>query len=101
MQMINQKRGVNHIKTLHTVIKKSEKNNSNTDFLELYMLEKEKIRLMNEETTILIRLEYIQNRIKMINNIYENSAYLLQGRKVLDKDNVDAEPEITTIQIEY
>lgn len=101
MTMINQKKGVNHIKTLHTVIKKSEKNNNNTDFLELYMLEKEKNRLMNEESNIMMRLDYIQNRIQAINNIYENSAHLLRCKNDDYAESISTEAVITTIQIEY
>ena len=64
------KRGVNHIKTLHTVTKASAKKNDTADFLELYMLEKEKQRLMSEESKILFRLDYVQNRLRIIQNIW-------------------------------
>ena len=57
MPVINPKKGVNHIKTLHTVTKSAGKKNDTADFLELYMLEKEKQRLMIEEVKILHRLD--------------------------------------------
>ncbi|NTU53489.1 MAG: hypothetical protein HGA97_07295 [Chlorobiaceae bacterium] len=101
MPILNQKKGVSHIKTLHTVKKKSGKNGNNTNFLDLYMLEKEKSRLMCEETNILNRLDYIQDRIKTINNIYEKSSHLLQIENNNSINDENDSPEITTIQIGY
>ncbi len=95
------KRGVNHIKTLHTVTKASAKKNDTADFLELYMLEKEKQRLMSEESKILFRLDYVQNRLRIIQNIYEHSSYLLHHQNSNNYREVNSNPGFTTIQIEY
>lgn len=104
MRINNQKKGVGSIKTLHTVTKSAVKQNDTADFLELYMLEKEKQRLMSEEITILHRLDYVQNRLRIIQNIYEHSSHLLHRRKN-DKDiqcgDENISPGFTTIQIEY
>jgi hypothetical protein len=104
MPVINPKKGVGNIKTIHTVTKASLKQNDTADFLQLYMLEKEKQRLMGEEKKILFRLDYVQSRLRIIKDIYEKSSYLLYDQN--DKQNtkngdVDSSPGFTTIQIEY
>ena len=101
MPIMNPKRGVSHIKTLHTVTKASIKKNDTADFLELYMLEKEKQRLMAEESKILCRLDYVQNRLRIIENIYEHSSHLLHHQNNRHYGEVNPEPGFTTIQIEY
>ncbi len=101
MPIMNPKRGVSHIKTLHTVTKASAKKNDTADFLELYMLEKEKQRLMTEEAKILFRLDYVQNRLRIIQNIYEHSSHLLHHQNRNHYDEVNSNPGFTTIQIEY
>ncbi|MEI7824243.1 MAG: hypothetical protein WCI01_03015 [Chlorobiaceae bacterium] len=101
MPITNPKRGVSHIKTLHTVTKASVKKNDTADFLELYMLEKEKQRLMVEESKILTRLDYVQNRLRIIKNIYEHSSHLLHQQNKDYYGEVNSSPGFTTIQIEY
>jgi len=101
MPIMNPKRGVSHIKTLHTVTKASVKKNDTADFLELYMLEKEKQRLMTEEAKILCRLDYVQNRLRIIQNIYEHSSHLLHRQNSNHYGETDSNPGFTTIQIEY
>ncbi len=103
MRISNPKKGVNHIKTLHTVTKSAVKQHDTADFLELYMLEKEKQRLMSEEVKLLHRLDYVQSRLRIIQNIYEHSSHLLHknsGRNSQYGD-LNSSPEFTTIQIEY
>ena len=104
MQIINPKKGVNHIKTLHSVTKTAAKKNDTADFLELYMLEKEKQRLLCEEVKILHRLEYVQNRLRIIQNTYEHSSHLLHRSNIRHNnqcDDVNSNRGFTTIQIEY
>ncbi len=104
MPIFNPKKGVSSIKTLHTVTKSAVKQQDTADFLELYMLEKEKQRLMSEETKILNRLDYVQNRLRNIQNIYEHSSHLLHRHRNGQNNqqgDVDDSPGFTTIQIEY
>ncbi len=101
MPIMNPKRGVSHIKTLHTVTKASAKKHDTADFLELYMLEKEKQRLMTEEAKILFRLDYVQNRLRIIQNIYEHSSHLLHHQNSNHYGEANSNPGFTTIQIEY
>jgi hypothetical protein len=104
MPINNPKRGVSNIKTLHTVVKSAARKTDTADFIELYMLEKEKQRLMSEETKILHRLDYVQNRLRIIQNIYEHSSHLLDPQN-MSRHNIYGEessnPGFTTIQIEY
>ncbi|MEI7706751.1 MAG: hypothetical protein WCI90_00665 [Chlorobium sp.] len=103
MRIYNAKKGVNNIKTLQTVTSLSSKEQGTADFLNLYMLEKEKQRLMSEEIKILRRLDFVHNRLKIIQNIYEHNSHLLQNKNYqqnqYDEDNVRT--GFTTMQIEY
>ncbi len=101
MPILNPKRGVSHIKTLHTFTKASVKKNDTADFLELYMLEKEKQRLITEEEKLLTRLDYVQSRLRIIKNIYEHSSHLLHHQNNNQHGEVNSNPGFTTIQIEY
>jgi hypothetical protein len=103
MRISNPKKGVSHIKTLHTVTKSAAKQHDTADFLELYMLEKEKQRLMSEEAKILHRLDYVQHRLRNIQSIYEHSSHLLHQSSGYNNNfgNVNSTPGFTTIQIEY
>ena len=102
MRINNPKKGVSHIKTLHTVTKSAVKQHDTADFLELYMLEKERQRLMTEEAKLLHRLDYVQQRLNNIQNIYEHSSHLLHHNS---RDNQYGDTHkssgFTTIQIEY
>ncbi len=104
MPINNPKKGVSSIKTLHTVTKSAARQTDTADFIELYMLEKEKQRLMSEETKILHRLDYVQNRLRIIQNIYEHSSHLLDPQNRNRNNSYGEEtknPGFTTIQIEY
>jgi len=104
MRIFKPHKGVSHIKTLHTVTKSAVKQRDTADFLELYMLEKEKQRLMTEEIKLLSRLDYVQNRLRLILNTYEHSSHLLHNqcaRMDNEYDQENSEPGFTTIQIEY
>ncbi len=104
MHLYKDKKGLNCIKTIQTVSKSSARESDGSGFVKLYMLEKEKNRLMAEETKILNRMEVIKDRLRVISDIYANSRGLLESnessgdkfRSFNDKSN-----GFSTIQIEY
>ncbi|MEI8032333.1 MAG: hypothetical protein WCH05_03170 [Chlorobiaceae bacterium] len=104
MAIFSPQKGVSSIKTLHTVTKSAARQNDTADFLELYMLEKEKHRLMSEEVKLHSRLEFIQNRLRTIESIYLHSSDLLHYQNGFTNDRNgerNSSSGFTTIQIEY
>ena len=94
-------KGLQSIKSMQNVVKSGVPLKEESDFIKLYMLEKEKQRLMAEESKILCRLDYVQNRLRIIENIYEHSSHLLHHQNNRHYGEVNSEPGFTTIQIEY
>ena len=67
-------KGLQSIKSMQSVVKSGIPNKEDSDFIKLYMLEKERTRLKSDEIKILQRLEIIQNRLKEIQLYYEEKA---------------------------
>jgi hypothetical protein len=67
-------KGLQSIKSMQSVVKSGIPNKEDSDFIKLYMLEKERSRLKSEEIRILQRLEIIQNRLKEIHEYYDEKA---------------------------
>ena len=67
-------KGLQSIKSMQSVVKSGIPNKEDSDFIKLYMLEKERTRLKSEEIRILQRLEIIQNRLKEIQVYYDEKA---------------------------
>jgi len=59
-------KGLQSIKSMQNVVKSGIPNKEESDFIKLYLFEKERSRLKNEEIRILLRLEIIQDRLKEI-----------------------------------
>lgn len=69
MPNVNPIKGMHVLRTLGTTNKNAIPDKQ-SDFIKLYVLEKERTRLRNEETRILLRLETIKNRLKDIQEFY-------------------------------
>lgn len=67
-------KGLQSIKSMQSVVKSGIPNKEDSDFIKLYMLEKERTRLKSEEIRILQRLEIIQGRLKEIQIYYDEKA---------------------------
>jgi hypothetical protein len=67
-------KGLQSIKSMQSVVKSGIPNKEDSDFIKLYMLEKERSRLKSEEIRIIQRLEIIQNRLKEIQVYYDEKA---------------------------
>ena len=66
-------KGLTSIKSMQNVVKSGIPNKEESDFIKLYMLEKERTRLKSEEIRILLRLEFVQGRLKEIQD-YKGSV---------------------------
>jgi hypothetical protein len=67
-------KGLQSIKSMQNVAKSGIPNKEDSDFIKLYMFEKERTRLKSEEIRILLRLEFIQSRLKEIQEYYDEKA---------------------------
>ncbi|MEI6089162.1 MAG: hypothetical protein WCR42_01805 [bacterium] len=95
-------KGLQSLKTMGTA-KKNAIPDKNTDFLKLYMLEKERTRLRNEQKRILLRLETINGRLKVIQNFYDEQSVVLQNfsNTESNQNSSDNEKEFKTMSIDY
>lgn len=67
-------KGLQSIKSMQNVVKSGTPNKEESDFIKLYMYEKERTRLKSEEIRILLRLEIIQSRLKEIRKYNDKKA---------------------------
>lgn len=67
-------KGLQSIKSMQSVVKSGIPNKEDSDFIKLYMLEKERNRLKSEEIRILQRLEIVQGRLSEIQAYYDEKA---------------------------
>jgi hypothetical protein len=101
MPLSNSIKGLQNIKSMQSVNKSGIPNKEDSDFLKLYILEKEKGRLQNEEIRALQRLEVIQkrvNEIQEINNENIGLKQLIEKTKKTDKNNKE---DWQTMSIDY
>ncbi|MEI7663061.1 MAG: hypothetical protein WCK34_12715 [Bacteroidota bacterium] len=97
-------KGLQSIKSMQSVVKSGIPNKEDSDFIKLYMLEKERTRLKSEEIRILQRLEIIQNRLKEIQLYYDEKAGEMHmpvtGEKS-KKSKKDDKKDWKTMSIDY
>ena len=97
-------KGLQSIKSMQNVVKSGIPNKEDSDFIKLYMFEKERTRLKSEETRILLRLEIIQDRLKEIQNYYDEKAGEMHtpgSREPNQKKTEEVKPDFKTISIDY
>ncbi|MEI6062530.1 MAG: hypothetical protein WCR72_17645, partial [Bacteroidota bacterium] len=96
-------KGLQSIKSMQNVNKSGIPNKEDFEFIKLYMFEKERNRLRSEEIRILLRLEFIQSRLKEIQTCYDDKAGQMQisGRPKKEKKTQEAKPEFKTMSIDY
>jgi hypothetical protein len=66
-------RGIHSITSMQSIKRNADYDDQNPDFLRLYMLEKERTRLRNEQTRLQLRLQPIDARLKEIEEYYTAS----------------------------
>jgi len=97
-------KGIQSIKSMQNVNKSGIPNKEESEFIKLYLIEKERTRLKSEEIRILLRLEIIQNRLKEINTYYEKQAEIMTSSESKGKTKnsmKDGENEWETMSIDY
>lgn len=104
MPISNAVKGLQNIKSMRHTTKSGIPNKEDSDFIKLYMYEKERTRLKSEETKILLRLEIIRDRLKVIQEYNEEKATEMAttGEKPENqKDKTKDDAEFKTLSIEY
>ena len=97
-------KGLQSIKSMQSVVKSGIPNKEDSDFIKLYMFEKERTRLKSEEIRILLRLEFIQGRLKEIQDYYDEKAVHMQNVSnpvSAKKEKEQSEPDFKTMSIDY
>ncbi len=97
-------KGLQSIKSMQNVVKSGIPNKEESDFIKLYMYEKERTRLRSEETRILLRLEIIQDRLKEIQNYNDEKAgqmHTPEPQEPNQKKKAKAKADFKTISIDY
>jgi hypothetical protein len=97
-------KGLQSIKSMQSVVKSGIPNKEDSDFIKLYMFEKERTRLKSEEIRIMLRLEFIQGRLKEIQDYYDEKAGHMQSSSeegpVMKKAD-DEKSDWKTMSIDY
>ena len=97
-------KGLQSIKSMQNVVKSGIPNKEDSDFIKLYMFEKERTRLKSEEIRILLRLEFIQNRLKEIREYYDEKSGQMHTPELSDLDQkktVEIKSDFKTMSIDY
>lgn len=97
-------KGIGSIKTMYNTKKSAISNNEGSDFLKMYMLEKERTRLRSEEILISRRLNIIQIRLNEIQEFYNGQSILLQNPDSTESYQTNKDEEKTnfkTMSIDY
>ncbi|MFA8436677.1 MAG: hypothetical protein ACEPOZ_19375 [Marinifilaceae bacterium] len=82
MKTINSIRGLHSTKTLSTIGKRSIPQTHCSSYLELYMLEKEKERLLVERNKLSIKMDVINNRLEEIE---------IETKRLVEMEGLDLE----------
>ncbi len=102
MPKVNTIKGMHSLKTLNRMQKNAIPEKQNADYIKLYMFEKEKKRLLNEQSRISLRLEIIQTRLKEIQDFYTEKSKLLQKQDYTSKEENNQEGRtFKTMSIDY
>ena len=97
-------KGLQSIRSMQNVVKSGIPNKEESDFIKLYLNEKERTRLRNEEIRILMRLEIIQNRLKEIQAYSDDKAGQMNvpgPDEKKKKSTGDAVSDWKTMSIDY
>lgn len=97
-------KGLQSIRSMQNVSKSGIPNKEESDFIKLYMFEKERTRLKSEEIRILLRLEFIQGRLKEIQMYNEEKAgemHISEEPKADQKKTAEVKSDFKTMSIDY
>jgi len=97
-------KGLQSIKSMQNVSKSGIPNKEESDFIKLYMFEKERTRLKSEEIRILLRLEFIQGRLKEIQQYNDEKAgemHIAEPLETQKKKSAEPKSDFKTMSIDY
>jgi hypothetical protein len=97
-------KGLQSIKSMQNIVRSGIPNKEDSDFIKLYMFEKERTRLKSEEIRINLRLEFIQNRLKEIQDYYDEKAGEMHTSvepELKQKKNKEVKADFKTMSIDY
>ena len=97
-------KGLQSIKSMQNVVKSGIPNKEESDFIKLYMYEKERTRLKSEEIRILLRLEFVQGRLKEIQQYNDEKAgqmHTTLSQESNTKKVSEAKSDFKTMSIDY
>jgi hypothetical protein len=97
-------KGLQSIKSMQNVVKSGIPNKEDSDFIKLYMFEKERTRLKSEEIRIIQRLGIIQGRLKEIQDYYDEKAgqmHTPQSAEPSEKKTEGIKSGFKTMSIDY
>ncbi|MFA5820389.1 MAG: hypothetical protein WC854_14075 [Bacteroidales bacterium] len=97
-------KGLQSIKSMQNVVKSGIPNKEESDFIKLYLFEKERTRLKSEEIRILLRLEIIQNRLKEIQAYNDEKAEQMNVPELGEKSKKHGKSDkkdFKTMSIDY
>jgi len=86
-------KGLQSIKSMQNVVKSGIPNKEESDFIKLYLFEKERNRLKSEEIRVLHRLEIIQNRLKEIQAYNDEKARKMHPSELKEKNKKSKKDE--------
>ena len=92
-------KGLQSIKSMQNVSKSGIPNKENSEFIKLFMYEKERTRLKTEEINILQRLEIIQTRLAEIQKYNEEKAAQMNNPEA--KGTTEVKTDWKTMSIDY
>ena len=92
-------KGLQSIKSMQNVAKSGIPNKENSEFIKLFMYEKERTRLKTEEINILQRLEIIQTRLNEMQKYNEEKAAHMQNPE--GKEKTEVKTEWKTMSMDY
>lgn len=97
MAIANSLKGLQNLKTIQTTKKEKDSN-----FLKLYLLDKERNRLRAEQTRLYLRLETINMRLKDIEDFYASMMQTKMPTAAEQKaEKNDGEKKWKTMPIDY
>ena len=97
-------KGLQSIKSMQNVVKSGIPNKEESDFIKLYLFEKERTRLKSEEIRILLRLEFVQGRLKEIQQYNDEKAGQMHSSEPLEqkkKKTDEPKSDFKTMSIDY
>lgn len=93
MPTSNSLKGLHSLRTIQTMRKDAETEKENSDYLKLFMLEKERTRIRNEQIRLTLRLEILNTRLKEIEEFYAATLGLKSDKNSNAPETAEEEPE--------